>query len=208
MGMIGGDRLEGFVFYWFLWSAWIVATFLMNKRSPYRLIIALHSLLVIIFTAFHWSIMNVVINLSVLWILIICMYYLKDYRFFTLLSMMTRVFIVMLSYASYLLFSLYDPVWILFDTFWLEVLLYSILSLIIFDTLLERIVGCTIGFILGEGIFAITITKWTNSYIIGSFHLLDVLSIGILFLLIWNFIINLSVLYDSKLHNFERERHS
>jgi len=198
--------MEGFVFYWLCWSGWIIVTFILNKNHAYRFPMAFHLLVIIILSHFHVSLYQLQLNLSAAWVFVCCTFLLKDKPMLSLLSTFIKVLIVTLAFASFLLFALFDPVWLIFDPYWMKVLLFSLLTVMIFESLLERIVGLNIGMILGEGCYAHILTKWDLPITIGSYSLLDVLSTSTVFLIIWGVLENLSVYYDTKFHNIERER--
>ena len=107
--------MEGLYFYWLAWIGWIWVTFIMDKKNPARIKVAIW-LLAVIFTApYKVNILSYDIYLSAFTIVLFLFIETKRLKPGAFLYSFISSFIIMLAYTSFLLFELFDPVWVLFD---------------------------------------------------------------------------------------------
>lgn len=85
-------------------------------------------------------------------------------------------FIVMLAYASFLLFEIYDPVWILFNRNGMIACSLGYLCVLLQSNKKYRLYTLTIGLIQGEVIFSMVVRKIGFPYPIGTGQFLDALA--------------------------------
>jgi hypothetical protein len=198
--------MEGLYFLGLAWGIWIISTFWLRKNSKVRLPIASFMLLAIILSPFTFSIGE--ISVSYLSILIVTVVFLrvgyfsfrkKIYFFFTTL-------IVSIGYGAFLLFELFDPIWIFFKREWMLSILLAYLSVLIQTKLAWRISIILAGCIYGDIIYVFIIKRFSFPYTIGSLGLMDVLALSILFLFAWEGV-KISISYlESLYHHLEKEK--
>jgi hypothetical protein len=198
--------VEGLYVYGFAWAIWIIATFLIKKKSKIRLPIACFILLAIIISPYSFQIQDISVSyLSIFSMLIIFIRIgylnLKKKLYFFLTSL-----IISIGYGTFLLFELFDPIWIVIKREWMLALLITYLSVLLQEKLAWRISTVIIGCIYGDIIFAIIIQRFSFPYYIGSMSLFDVCSLATIMLFGWEGI-KLSISYlESLYHAEEREK--
>jgi hypothetical protein len=183
--MIGGDRMEGVLFYWFAWMGWIWTTFLLNKNNENRVRFSIWLLVLIIFSPYRMTIMGIEVYLAafiLLSLFVVSTAYLTSRVF---LSVFISVFIVMLGYVSFLLFELFDPVWVLFDRKWMIAVGGVLLSSVLQSTIRLRVISLVTGMLLGDFLFAVLLKKLSFSYLVAAPAFMDILSIIIMLIVIW-----------------------
>jgi hypothetical protein len=198
--------VEGLYFYGFAWVIWIITTFLLMKKSKIRLPIACFILLAIIISPYTFQFNNITVSyLSIYMMLVIFIrigyFTLKKKLYFFLTSL-----IISIGYGTFLLFELFDPIWIIFKREWMLALIITYLSVLLQEKLAWRISTVIIGCIYGDIIFAIIIQRFSFPYSIGSMSLLDVCSLASIMLFGWEGI-KISINYlESLYHTEEREK--
>ncbi|WP_425427172.1 YphA family membrane protein [Bacillus oleivorans] len=211
MEIIGGrTKLNGWFFYCCLWSCWIVLTFIVPKSLPYRFYIGCFILMSIILSIykvpiFHWS-----VNLTILIWMIGCMVSFAALPFSKRLYQICVSFIVMLVYVVFLLFELYDPIWVIVDRRWLLSFIIGTIAILMNVKLLDRIAATIIGLGMGEFLFAYVLFTTGIKWDITTPHFLDLCSsIGILILLWSGF--EFVIYYLKKIYTppsqIEKEKH-
>ena len=101
------------------------------------------------------------------------------------LNVFAASFIVMLGYMSFLLFELFDPVWVIFDRQWMIPLCVFTLAALIEREPISMYAALTGGMLLGDLIFAFLVDHISTSYPVAAAEFLDVLSGAILLAGIW-----------------------
>jgi hypothetical protein len=200
--------MEGIYFYWLAWMAWIWATFFMDKSNPSRLKLAAVLLAVIITSSYYADVFVFKVNYTAFAIAIFLFYETKKKKLPEFLYLFVSSFIIMLAYTSFLLFELFDPVWILFDRkimlascgFYLSVLLYKKTS--------HRFLSLAGGFLQGEILYAAVLWKFHFPYTISSLAFLDILFISGSLLFAWSAIETMiSAMSRSTISQAEGEEH-
>ncbi|MFS0645001.1 hypothetical protein [Siminovitchia sp. 179-K 8D1 HS] len=170
--------MSGMIFIFFLWSAWIVSTFILNKEDPARLPIAALSLLLLIFSSVSFSVKSITVNgAAILLITGGCMVISKwplvkkVYFFFSALT-------VMVGYTGFYLLELYDPVWVLIDRrIVLSCALYIVGYLLYPASFFNRFLAIVVGSLFGEVFLGIFLSRWSMPYTVGSMEYLDILGL-------------------------------
>jgi hypothetical protein len=198
--------VEGLYFYGFAWAIWIITTFLMKKKSNIRLPIACLILLAIIISPYTIKIRDTAVSyISIFMMLVIFTrigyFTLRKKIYFFLTSL-----IISIGYGTFLLFELFDPIWIIFKREWMLAILITYLSVLLQEKLAWRISTIIIGCIYGDIIFAIIIQRFSFPYLIGSMSFLDICSLSSIMLFGWEGI-KISINYlESLYHAVEREK--
>jgi hypothetical protein len=198
--------VEGLYFYGFAWAIWIITTFLMKKKSNIRLPIACLILLAIIISPYTIKIRDTAVSyISIFMMLVIFTrigyFTLRKKIYFFLTSL-----IISIGYGTFLLFELFDPIWIIFKREWMLAILITYLSVLLQEKLAWRISTIIIGCIYGDIIFAIIIQRFSFPYLIGSMSFLDICSLSSIILFGWEGI-KISINYlESLYHAVEREK--
>ena len=198
--------MEGLFFYWITWMFWILVVFFMNRSSRERFVLALSLLLLIVssiktITIFgmHFLASSFVIYFTILFLLGKC-------ERKQVLSVFLSAFIVMLAFASFHIYELFDPVWLIFPRIWMMSGLLVVLSIFLQPKKSFRFFILVIGSIQGDFLYALIIRKFSFPYTIGSLSFLDIVSLSAVLLIIWNGIEILAEFYAKYYNQSEREK--
>ncbi|WP_053073702.1 hypothetical protein [Bacillus sp. LL01] len=195
----------GLYFYFLGWIGWIIITFLFPKSSV-RTFLSLLLLLVIAGSATYIDIYGYKVNIAFLFLMITAIILLtktlKQKYFLHYFSICT----LSLAYVCFVIFEIYDPVWILIDrTFMLSfILLY--LSLLLFKGKLERFVFMLTGVLQGEILNSFVLNSIFSYSVIGSYDFLAVLFLSSAGLATWMVFETVTVYLDSVIQKRVRER--
>ncbi len=185
MGIMGGGDMEGVLFYWISWMAWVCSTFLMKKNKE-RLFLSILFLVTIILSPYYVGVGDIKINYSIFPILFFCIKEIskrpKKQVFYMLICILT----ISLAYCSFLMFELYDPVWLFFNRNLMLGAALIYVTLMLLKDFRLRLVGLLVGAIQGDILYGIIINKVNFSYEIGSFVFLDVIAISFCFIFVWS----------------------
>lgn len=200
--------MEGIYFYWLAWIGWIWATFFMDKKNPVRIKLAAGLMAVMIAASFEMNVFIFEINLSAFAIAFFLVYETKKKNLGASLYLFFSSFIIMLGYTSFLLFELFDPVWVLFDRKILLSACVFYLALLLHKNKFQRGLSLTAGCLQGEILYAAILSKFNFPYTISSLAFLDILIISIAMLLAWSAIETVIALMSrSTITHAEGEEH-
>jgi hypothetical protein len=185
METIGGRHMEGFLFFWIAWSGWIYTTFLLNKSNPYRFPLAFSLLVTICSSVIHLSFFDF------------------DFSF---VYVYIRILICSMATSTTLFVSLYDPIWYFIEHKFVVSIILCLLSIVLFDTFIERLSAVLIAIIHSDIINAIVMKKLDFEYIIGSLSVLDSLAITLLSISVWSGIEYLQYMFQQKNYSREKEK--
>lgn len=205
MEMIGGRGMEGIYFYWLFWLFWILSSFFMN-RGQKRFKISLCLLIAIILSVNSVNLLNFEISMTTVFVLLVTYSAIAKQTTGRRLYVIITSFIVMISYATFLLFELYDPVWVILDRSWLLAALLAYLVIIMHEHTEQRVISLIAGVIHGDVLYSILLRKFSFPYTIGSMQFLDVMALCLAFLLIisgFNFV---SVFFEQYFSQQEGEK--
>lgn len=198
--------MEGLYFYGFAWVIWIITTFLLKKRSRIRLPIACFILLAIIISPYTFQFKDITVSYLSIFMMLVIFIRIGYFTLIKKLYFFLTSLIIAIGYGTFLLFELFDPIWIIFKREWMLALLITYLSVLLQEKLAWRISTVIIGCIYGDIIFAIIIQRFSFPYSIGSMSFLDVCSLASIMLFGWEGI-KISINYlESLYHAEEREK--
>lgn len=177
--------MEGIFFYWFSWIGWIIVTFLW-KKSLTRTFLSHFLLLLIIFANISVSIFSHQVNLSFIFLFLLCFYLLKEVHFqklcyFLIISLCTVAFSTGLR-----LFLIYDPVIAIFHSTWMLAIVNFIFIQWIVKEKRFRIPLFMMGICQSEIIYSLFLANIYGTQTIGDLFFLDLIAITISFLYVWN----------------------
>jgi hypothetical protein len=186
MGILGGNVMAGMIFYWVSWFFWVVATFFMNRESKERMKVSIHLLAVMILAQSKATVAAFNIHLSSLYLFIVVFIEIAKKKQGAKLYILLASFIVMLAYASFLLFELYDPVMVMFSRNLMVAGIVCFICVLLQAGKIERFYILIIGMLQGEFLFAMILNEIGFSYPIGGERFLDALSSASFSLFFWN----------------------
>lgn len=170
--------MPGLLFLFVAWGSWIIATFILDKRNPFRMYASVLSLLLIILQSVSFTLFSLTISASSIPLILTAYLSIYQVSFFKKIYLFFSVMIIMFGYAGFFLFEMYDPVWVLLDR---KILLSGglvIISWVLYpSSLLFRCSALVIGSLHGEVFLSIFLSKWKMPYTIGSADYLDVFAL-------------------------------
>jgi hypothetical protein len=198
--------MEGSMFYWILWLFWVCITFLINKQNPYRTKLAVVILMVIILSDVHFMIKNFQLYAGGLFMLLLSYIILGKKKLGSLLYAFICSFIITISYVTFNLFVIFDPVWVIFQKEWMMGICLSLLAIILQKSLKDRLLIIVSGTMQGEILYAFYLSKFEFSYPIGAMVYLDVSSLIIILLVGWSALENAGTFFQNHFHFLEKEK--
>lgn len=178
--------MEGLYFYWLAWIGWVWTTFFMNRDNPQRLKWTI-MLLAIIFAAPYTVDVHIFeLHLSAFAIAFFIFFETRRKKTVSFLYLFLSSFIIMLAYTSFLMFELFDPVWVLFDR---KIMLGAAgfyLAILLHKNRHDRILTLVSGFLQGDILFSAILWKFNFPYAAASMAFMDILFISLGLLLAWS----------------------
>lgn len=196
--------MEGSLFFWIFWFFWVYLTFFLNKQNPLRLKLAAGILIIIILSNVHFSVGSYDIYASGLLMLLLSYFILSKEKLGSLLYLFICSFIITISYVTFHLFEIFDPIWIIFQKEWMMGICFSYLAILLQKTLKGRLLIMVSGTMQGEILYAYFLNKFQFQYPIGTFEYLDVCSLISLLLVSWSFLENASSIFQNHISFFEK----
>ncbi|SDM45951.1 hypothetical protein [Bacillus sp. OK048] len=196
--------MEGSLFYWILWSFWVYITFVMDKSNRHRSALAACILVVIILSNTHFMVAGFEYYAGGLFLLILSYIILSKKKLGSLLYAFICSFILTISYVTFNLFVIYDPIWVIFEKEWMMGICFSCLAIFLQTSLKERMLIFVSGTMQGEILYAYYLRKFELSYPIGTVAYLDVSALTILLLVSWSILENAGPFFQNHFHFFEK----
>jgi hypothetical protein len=184
-GSIGGIRMDGLFFYWILWMAWIIFMFFIPKTYQFRFGIMFHLLAVMVLAAYELNIYRYVINISAIYLVIVSCFYMRNLSLWRTIECIICSFIIALGSASFQLYAMLDPVWLIIKADWMLGILINYLAVILFHDWKLRFGALLIGMIIGETIFSGILLLNSLPYKAGSYAWLDTAVLALAINLAW-----------------------
>ncbi|CAM4062439.1 hypothetical protein [Mesobacillus thioparans] len=198
--------MEGLYFYWLAWIGWIWVTFIMDKNHRHRQKWALWLLAVIIAAPYKVDILFFELHMSAVPIAMFIFFETRRKKTGSFLYLFLTSFIIMLAYTSFLMFELFDPVWVLFDRnimlgatgFYLAILLHKEKH--------DRLLALLTGFLQGDIIFSVVLSRFNFPHAVASMGFMDLLFISGWMLIAWSAVESvIAVMSKSTLNEAEGE---
>ncbi|HET7616553.1 MAG TPA: hypothetical protein VFK27_06275 [Bacillales bacterium] len=175
---------HGLLFYWTVWTAWVVVTFLLPKERL-RTELAILILLVLIGSARTLTLYHFQLNAALPVILIYCYWKLSGLKRSKLVYTVAVSHIVTLAYMGFSMYTLYDPAVLWIDRKWMTAVLIFLAVQFMVRSFVLRIVAAVIGTIHGNVLLALTLSGLSLSVLAGSLHFFDMLACCLSLMLAW-----------------------
>lgn len=177
--------MDGLWFFLLSWMGWVWSTFIMDKKYEYRFRISLGMLALIIASPYGMDLGGIEIQWSALILFIYILHetvLLSKRAFF---SFFVSSFIVMLAYVSFLLFELFDPVWVVFDREWMIALAGICLCSFLQTHYRIRVAVLISGLLQGDILYSFLMKKLLFHYPVATLAFLDIIAVTGMLLAIW-----------------------
>ena len=146
--------MEGILFYWIFWIGWIIITFFYRKRHPDRLKFSASILVNNLFINILFILFGFELSGSGVFIIFTAYLYIVQFEKRQILYLLLTSFIIMIAYVCFLLFEMFDPIWVIFKREWMLVLLIAYVVIFLHSDKKQRILVMLIGLIQGEVFYA------------------------------------------------------
>lgn len=189
--------MEGILYYWLMWAAWIITTFLL-KKSGMRFVCSLFILTNILVSELFVVVDQFTISISYFLFLMFGFFiavYKKNYTFGIFVTSIALTF----AYAGVLLMRLYDPVWFIIDSVWVMSFVIGSLSIYLGQTATERFSYFLIAICQGEFLYWFILGQFHQHLVIGTTEFLDITVVGCAFIFIWNTYHHVVVIFENNL---------
>lgn len=189
--------MEGSIFYLVIWSLWVYLTFILSKQNPYRFKLAAMILMVIIFANSQILLGGFEIYGGGIVLLLFCYLFISQEKSHVIIYFLICSLIVSIAYASFHLFEIFDPIWMIFNKDWMLGICLGFLAIALQQTLKGRLMVIISGTMQGEWLYAYILSKYQFAYPIGAFPYLDVCCLVVLLLLVWSFLENAGTIFQN-----------
>lgn len=113
----------------------------------------------------------------------------------------------MLAYVSFLMFELYDPVWVIINRDWLLTFILMYLTIMLQSEVRMRMYTLLAGVLQGELLYSFVLRQNGFTYPIGSLEFLDFAALAVAILLLWSGLKFTAAYFNTHFNHFEREKH-
>ncbi|WP_026584968.1 YphA family membrane protein [Bacillus sp. J33] len=198
--------MEGLIFYWVSWVAWVMATFFMDRKNKKRVKFSVWLLVVIILSPYTFSIYGV--EMSVAGVFLLGTFYIftgglkKGHKVYFLIC----TFIMMMAYVSFHLFELFDPVWVIFPRKWMLAILLFYMAILLHKKRQLRLPLILLGSIQGEVLYALILRQFSFPYVIGSLAFFDIIALSAAIAAIWSAMQWIALYFETNFKQYEREK--
>ncbi|MFD1738569.1 hypothetical protein ACFSCX_18765 [Bacillus salitolerans] len=197
--------MEGIWFYWIGWIGWVITTFIVGKGKV-RTQVAILILVLLSFAHMKISILSHEISIGFLILLFVSYMMSAKLNNITLLYISICTIILGLAYVTFYLFSLFDPVWIVFNPTFMVSFILTYLVLLLTKQSLKRYIIFIIGICHGEVLYRVILSKIQFTQTIGTLLFFDIVAIGIFMISLWNGLELLSTYFNQLQQKQARER--
>ncbi|MFC0271586.1 hypothetical protein ACFFIX_08970 [Metabacillus herbersteinensis] len=196
--------MEGILYYWLMWAAWIIATFLL-KKSVMRFSCSLFILTNILVSGLFVVVAHFNISISY-FLFLMCGFFLAVYKNNYTFGIFITSIALTFAYAGILLIRLYDPVWFIIDSVWIMSFVIGALSIYLGQTVTAQFSYYLIAICQGEFLYWFVLGQFHQHLIIGSTEFLDITVVGCAFIFIWNAYSHVVVMLENNLQKPIKEK--
>jgi hypothetical protein len=188
--------VEGIYFYWLSWLIWIIYTFFMRK-DRFRLFVCSHLLLLIILSAYEMTIGPFQFSFAYLFLLAVAYRFVMKRRGRAFIYFAFASAIVTITYVSFHLLALFDPVWIFMNETWMLACMLVCVTFALYRPFFSRLLLLTVGCCQGEFLYSFILRQFSFHNLIGSLFFFDGWMLSVSFLFAWRFFEQLPTYVDS-----------
>ena len=197
--------MEGIFFYWIAWMVWVYSTF-MIKKSRFRLMVSIIVLVIIIVSPYSIHLGIFEINVTIIAFLIICSALLVKKTTIQKVYLLVCTLTITIAYVSFLLFELFDPVWLFIDRKWMLAIILVYLASMLIKERKIRVACVVLGTSQGELLYGFILSHFRFEYVIGSMSYLDITAITSAVIVLWLGVENLAQYFDLYFNKTSKEK--
>lgn len=180
--------MEGLFFYWISWIVWVCTMFFVPKKVSFRFYLLFHLLGIMVFSRYILTIYSFSIQLSGLYMFFIICIKIRKYPLLKTVGVILNSFLVAIAYASFQLFVLLDPIWVMMEPVYLQCLFLNYLVLLLAKEWRIRVVILILGMIIGDIVYSGVLTYQLLPYVSLSFSWHDAMVMVLIAQLLWSYL--------------------
>lgn len=180
--------MEGLFFYWISWIVWVCTMFFVPKKVSFRFYLLFHLLAIMVFSRYILTIYSFSIQLSGLYMFFIICIKIQKYTLLKIVGVILNSFLVAIAYASFQLFVLLDPIWVMMEPVYLQCLFLNYLVLLLSKDWRIRVVILILGMIIGDILYGGVLTYQLLPYVSLSFSWHDAMVMVLIVQLLWSYL--------------------
>ncbi|MDO7488267.1 hypothetical protein ACIQYG_16705 [Peribacillus sp. NPDC096622] len=146
--------MDGIIFYWISWIVWVIVMYFIPKTVPFRFDFLFHLLAVMVLAGYKLEVPLVSVHLSGPYLFLILCVYIRKKSIIKMMELISGSLIITLAYASFQLFSLLDPIWLIMKPSYLLCIFLNYLILLLFKNWKHRLFVLLIGMLMGDIIYS------------------------------------------------------
>ncbi|MDX5474458.1 MAG: hypothetical protein LPK00_02875 [Bacillaceae bacterium] len=188
--------MEGYLFYYLAWIAWIIVFFFFSDRKK-RFVLSSVILLLIICSQFYINILEFKWNLAYFVLLVATFFYLAKvvrskyvYMYFASTS-------ISLVYVTFIIFEIFDPVFIFIGREWMLTFIILYMCFMVFKEKEHRYIGMITGLLQGELLAAFIIYSVFGYNIVAELPFWEIVTLSITGLSLWVFFEKTTAYFNS-----------
>ena len=147
--------MDGILFYWLSWLVWIFILFFIPKKVSSRFEVLFHILAVLTLVEYQFSIAGFSAQLTGPYLFLTCLIYLRRQPVARVLGWMVKAAIIGLAYASFQLFSILDPIWVVVKPSYILCILLNYVILLLVNEWKQRLLILLMGMAAGDLLFSL-----------------------------------------------------
>lgn len=141
--------MEDIIFYWVAWIFWVWITWIMAKNKM-RTRLGIITLLAMIFSSYDIAMFHFLINGGVIFFLCLSIYLLATEPFVYQIYLCLTSLMISLGYISLILFSIYDPAWLIVSLPFIAAVYLSMICTFFSKKLNHQLINLFLSVTIGE----------------------------------------------------------
>ncbi len=198
--------MEGLLFYWLYWIGWVIATFFYPKEDRDRLKLSAWLLISIMLSVTSVPLGLIEISGTGLFMLLTAYLSVSQVNLKQLLYILLSTFILMLVTVCFLLYELFDPVWLMMRREWLFAIILTCITLLLVQNKRQRMFVMLMGSIQGEVFYSLLVAKYSFSYSAATLFSLDYYALTLTLIIGWNSLEMAVNYFDKQVQSIEKEK--
>lgn len=196
--------MEGYIYYWLMWSFWIILTFFFPKTNE-RFLLSFFILADLSVSAvfIHLPFFRIGLAFLLFVMLGVCLLRQKKHLLYSAMA----VLIIAIAYAGVKLVHLIDPVWFVIDVSMILSFLCCFLAVCFSKEVAVGASYLILGCCYGEIVFSLTVSSFHRPVIIGDPSFLDLLTMGLFCLLLWFLMKSIAAALEFYVKKNVKEKH-
>jgi hypothetical protein len=170
--------MDGIIFYWISWIVWVIVMYFIPKTVPFRFDFLFHLLAVMVLASYKLEAPLISMHMSGPYLFFILCVYIRKKSMIKMMELIIGSLIITLAYASFQLFSLLDPIWLIMKPSYLLCIFLNYLILLLFKNWKHRLFVLLIGMLMGDIIYSGLLAYHSLPYVALAYHSLPYVALA------------------------------